>query len=245
VSRRHAYGEHPAQFGELSLPVAAEGRLAVVVLVHGGFWRERYGCDLMWPLAADLTARGLAVWNVEFRKVGGGGGWPQTAADVSAAIGHLGALAADHPLDRSRVAVVGHSAGGHLALLCGGACAGVVAQAAVSDPLDGYVRGLSGGAVDEFLGGPPDQLPDEYIAASPLLGLPLGVPQLLVHGDADADVPVQQSRVYAEAARGLGDPVEYVELPGGGHMEHVDPASPAWAAAVAFLDKLLGRDSTI
>jgi acetyl esterase/lipase len=238
MRQRIAYGDHPSQFGELWLPDGAAGPVPVVVLVHGGFWRERYGCDEMHALAADAAGRGWAAWNLEYRRVGGDGGWPQTRMDVEAGVAHLAELARDHPLDTARVAAVGHSAGGHLALLCGGACTAVVAQAAVSDPLDAYVRGLSGSAVADFLGGPPDLLGDVYRDASPLINVPLGVAQLLVHGDADEDVPVEQSRIYVAAARDARDDVEYVELPGVGHMEHTDPESSAWQAAVEYLARL-------
>jgi len=238
MSERIAYGEHPSQFGELWLPDAPDGPLPVVVLVHGGFWRERYGCDEMHALATDVAARGWAAWNLEYRRVGGDGGWPQTRLDVDSGIAHLATLAREHPLDTSRTAAVGHSAGGHLALLCGTACMAIVAQAAVSDPLDAYVRGLSGSAVADFLGGPPDLLGDVYKQASPLINVPLGVPQLFVHGDADEDVPVEQSRTYVAAARDARDDVEYVELAGAGHMEHTDPDSFAWRAAAEYLDRL-------
>lgn len=108
------YGPDPAQFGELWLPGTAPGE--TVVLVHGGFWRARYDLSLGRPLAADLVRRGYAVWNLEYRRAGAGGGWPATFEDIAAGIDHL----ADLPVGTSRVVAIGHSAGGHLAAWAAG-----------------------------------------------------------------------------------------------------------------------------
>jgi acetyl esterase/lipase len=239
---RHPYGSHPHLFGDLHLPDAPAPH-PVVVLVHGGFWRDRYGLDLMDPLAADLVTRGWAVWNVEYRRLGeSGGGWPTTADDVAAAVDALAEL--DAPLDLGRVVAVGHSAGGHLALWLAGRrdgrvpLAGAVSQAGVADLVEGHRLGLSDGVVAQFLGGTPDEVPDRYAAASPLARVPTGVPVLLVHGEADENVPVTLAQRYAEAARAAGDRVEVVLRSRDGHFEHLDPDSAAWAAVVQWLEPL-------
>ena len=217
----------------------------MVALLHGGFWRARRTLELMRPLAADLAGRGFAAWNLEYRRVGQpGGGWPGTFQDVAAGLDHLAELAGREPLDLDRLVVAGHSAGGHLALWsaarpglpAGAPGAGPLGRApAGGEPGRGLRpgrrgrRGLGEGAVAEFLGAAPGQAPGRYRLASPLARLPLGVAQLLVHGDADTRVPVAQSRAYAAAAAAAGDPVELVELAGVGHMAVIDPASPAWA----------------
>src|ERR1700677_1310495 len=108
------YGAEPEQFGELWLPAAPA--TGTVVVVHGGFWRARYDLSLGRPLAADLAARGYAAWNLEYRRSGGGGGWPTTFEDVAAGIDLLAAL----PVETSRVVAVGHSAGGHLGVWAAG-----------------------------------------------------------------------------------------------------------------------------
>ena len=224
---------------------AGDGPWPVVALLHGGFWRARRTLELMWPLAADLAGQGLAAWNLEYRRVGQpGGGWPGTCEDVAAGLDHLAGLAGRAPLDLDRLVVAGHSAGGHLALWSAaraglppgapGAAPQVtpwlaVSLAGVCDLHAGAADGIGEDAVAGFLGATPDQDPERYRLASPRARLPLGVRQLLVHGDADSRVPVEQSRAYAAAAAAAGDPVELVELAGVDHMAVIDPASPAWA----------------
>jgi len=237
---RHPYGSHPHLFGDLHLP-SGPGPHPVVVLIHGGFWRDRYGLDLMDPLCVDLVTRGWAAWNIEYRRLGeSGGGWPTTADDVAAAVDALADL--DAPLDLTRVVAVGHSAGGHLALWPAGRreagvpLVGAVSQAGVADLVEGHRLGLSDGVVARFLGGTPEEAPERYAAASPLARVPTGVPVLLVHGEADENVPVDLTRRYAEAARAAGDRVEVVLRSRDGHFEHLDPSSAAWAAVVQWLE---------
>jgi acetyl esterase/lipase len=190
-------------------------------------------------LAADLAERGRAAWNIEYRRVGlrAGGGWPATFDDVSSAIDHLAEV--DAPLDLERVAAVGHSAGGHLVLWAAGRkgarvpLSAVVGQAAVSDLEKAAARGVCGGMVEQLLGGPPDRVPDRYREASPARRLPLEVPALLVHGGCDDIVPAAMSREFAAAAG-----CELAELADGGHFEHIEPGTRAWATVVTWLERL-------
>jgi len=224
----------------------------VAVLIHGGFWRARYDLRLEDRLVADLAGRGWAVWNLEYRRLGwrSRGGWPATFEDVSGGIDHLGRL--DAPFDLSRVVAIGHSAGGQLALwaaarpgLPAGApgagpsvrLSGAVSQAGVLDLREAARLGLSRHAAESFLGGPARKLPQHYELASPVERLPLGVPQLLVHGEADEVVPIDLSRRYARRAAEAGDPCELVELPGVGHDEHLDPGSAAWAPVTTWMEE--------
>jgi dipeptidyl aminopeptidase/acylaminoacyl peptidase len=223
----HRYGDHPSQFCELH---GSGDRVAV--LVHGGFWRQRYGLDLEHELARDLVGRGWAVWNVEYRRLGGDGGWPATFEDVAAAIRAL-------PVEASRVVAIGHSAGGHLATLAAaeGLVDAAVSQAGALD-LDELSRlGASDGVVNLFLGGTPKEVPDRYDAASPRRRLPIGRPLLLVHGELDENVPVHISRRFATAARQEGDDCELAVFDDAGHFEHLDPASRCWAAVTAWLER--------
>ena len=216
MASRHSYGEHSSQFCEL---YEAPGATDVAVLVHGGFWRARYGLDQQRDLAADLVARGWSVWNVEYRRLGDGGGWPETYDDVRAAIAAL-------PVPAERVVAIGHSAGGHLAVRAAAdvPLSGVVSQAGALNLYELWRRGTSDHVVRQFLGGSPDEVPDRYDAATPR---PPDVPLLLVHGALDEDVPVEISRAY-----GAG---ELVVIEDEGHMEHLDPASRCWRAVTEWL----------
>jgi len=248
----HRYGDAPAQVCELHLP-DGEPR-AVAVLVHGGFWRARYDRTQQHDVAADLVARGWAVWNIDYRGVGegpsAGGGWPRTFEDVAAAVDLLADVAPPGlPLDR--VAVVGHSAGGQLALWIAGRHrlppgspgAGphvrpraAVAQAGVVDLVTAARQGVGNGAVVDVLGATPDADPVRYALTSPVALVPLGVPVLLVTGDEDESVPWHLSASWAAAAQAAGDDVTLHVEPGEGHMGHVDPASRVWSVARDWLD---------
>jgi acetyl esterase/lipase len=234
----HAYGPDPQQVGELFLPSALPAPVAVVL--HGGFWRDRYDRHLMDDLCVDLAARGWAAWNLEYRRLGSGGGWPATFDDVAAGIDALAVL---HGVDLRTVVTIGHSAGGQLALWAASRrdarirVTHAVAQAGVADLAAAHRLGLSETVVADLLGGSPGDVPAAYGAASPAELLPLGVPQLLVHGVEDDVVPLSISRRYATAAASAGDAVELVELEGSGHFEHLDPKSTAWAAVTRVLER--------
>jgi acetyl esterase/lipase len=203
----------------------------------------------MRPLCLDLARRGYAALNVEYRRLGrDGGGWPQTFEDVAGAIDHLAQLG-DGALDLSRVTMLGHSAGGQLALWAGGrgrlpdGAVGaapavhverVLALAAVCD-----LRG-AGRAARELLGGDVAQVPERWAQADPMRRIPLGVPVGLVHAAGDETVSIERSREYAAAARAAGADVTLAETPGG-HRDPIDPDSRAWAAALQWLD--LARDA--
>lgn len=240
-----AYGPHPDQTMTVHRPRGAVAG-PTVVLLHGGFWWERYRADLMEPLAADLAGRGHPVVNVEYRRVGGAGGWPETFLDVAAALDHLPAVA-DLPL--ASVVTVGHSAGGHLAVWAAsrhrlstgspGADpvvrpAAAVSQAGMVDLAAAARAGLGDGAVADLLGGDPGEVPDRYAVADPAALLPIGVPVLLVHGEEDRIVPAAISEGYRAAAGSAGDPVELVMVPGG-HFEALDPTHAQWQPVVERL----------
>jgi acetyl esterase/lipase len=223
-----------------------------VVIIHGGFWRARYAVPLGRPLAADLRERGYTCWNVEYRRVGNGGGWPATLADVAAAIDRLTTL----DVDTSAVVTVGHSAGGHLAVWTAGrgglpdgapgsrpqaSVTAAVAQAGVLDLATAARQGVGATAVPDLLGGGPDDVPDRYRVADPMCAIPLSQPVLCVHSRRDESVPYTLSEAYVAAARAAGAPAALREVPGD-HMALIDPATPAWAAVRdALPDLLVGR----
>ncbi|HEU5332722.1 MAG TPA: alpha/beta hydrolase [Actinocrinis sp.] len=242
---RVPYGDDPEQFGELWPSPGGP----VVVLLHGGFWRARYRLDIMNALAADLQQRGYSVWNLEYRRAdSAGGGWPGTFEDISAGVAALTALAGPgpHGLDLRAMTVIGHSAGGHLGLWLAAGGGGprrrehprpalTIGLAPVSDLVLAHRLGLSEDAAAGLLGRTPDEDPGRYREASPLALLPLGGRQVIVHGTADDAVPFAMSAGYAAAARAAGDRCDLVELPGGGHLELIDPASAAWSAVLEWL----------
>jgi acetyl esterase/lipase len=244
------YGPADQQDVQWWLP-AGSGRLPTVVLVHGGFWRPGFDRGLEEEVAADLSGRGYLVLNVDYRS--SAEPWPTTLTDAAAAYDLLATGTHADRVDPARVAVVGHSAGGHLALwlasrsrLPSGAPGAsprsprpalVVAQAPVAALDAGARQGLGGGAVQALLGGGPDEVPDRYAVADPVALLPSGVPTACLHGEADDIVPVRQSEVYVEAATAAGDDARLVRLPGG-HFEHLSPASPAGRALVEELRAL-------
>lgn len=258
------YGDHPSQYGELTLP-EAPGPWPVAVVLHGGFWRTVHGCELGAPLAADLAGHGVAAWNLEYRRVGddpraGGGGWPNTCLDVAAGVDLLateGQRAAGGQLDLNRVVAIGHSAGGHLAgwlasrsTLPPGApgarptvaVTGFVSQAGVLDLADGYRQDLGAGAVAGFLGadvGSAHGPASAWALASPIERVPLGVPSVCVHGDADDIVPLRQSERFVAAAREAGDSAELVTVPGADHFPLIDVSSPVWVTCRTTVLELL------
>jgi acetyl esterase/lipase len=222
ASQRHSYGDDPSQFGELT------GEGPVAVLIHGGFWRDRYDLTLMHPLVDDLVGRGWTTWNVEYRRLGSGGGVPETLDDVSTAIDFLAEL----DVDRSRVVTIGHSAGGHLAAWAATredarvAVTAVVSQAGVLDVRRAWELGLSNDVAREFL---RDDI-DNAALASPIERLPLGVPALLVHGAQDDTVPLEISERFARESGAT-----LVVEPQEGHFGHLDPSNPMWQAVIKWL----------
>ncbi|MFE9245430.1 alpha/beta hydrolase family protein [Nocardiopsis sp. NPDC006938] len=232
-----SYGEHPSQIVHRRGPEGTDGPAPVAVLLHGGWWRDLHDARLMDPLARDLAASGWAVWNVEYRRTGDdGGGWPQTRDDVARSLDLLAATADRDPgLDTSRVVAVGHSAGGHLALMTAAdsPVTSVVPLAPITDLRRCAEARLGEDAVVPFLGADP--APELYAESSPLHRLPVGLPLLVVHGDLDQRVPVEHSRDYVAAARRAGDTVDYREVPGIDHFAVIDPERAAWQEVRAAL----------
>ncbi|HLY17240.1 MAG TPA: alpha/beta hydrolase [Bryobacteraceae bacterium] len=240
---RIAYGDAPQQFGDLRLPSGGQS-VPVAIVIHGGYWRNAYSLDHIGHLCAALTRAGVAAWSLEYRRLGDpGGGWPAAGDDVRRGAEHLRALARRYPLDLARVIVIGHSAGGQLALWLAAQHAiplrGVVALAAVSDLRRAWELHLSRGVVAGLLGGQPDQQPERYHQASPIELVPLHVRQRLLHGTRDDVVPIEISRRYQAAATAAGDDARLIELPNAGHFELIDPRTTEWKSVQAAVLDLL------
>jgi acetyl esterase/lipase len=253
ADHRIHYGPGEYQFGDLRLPAEAAKRpVPLVIFVHGGWWKSAYDLTHAGHLCAALKSAGVATWSIEYRRVGStGGGWPATFQDVAAGCDHVAALANSYPLDLGRVIAMGHSAGGHLAFWLGGrhhipessplhappskvALRGVIALAGAVDlrltcDLSGYLTfAHDKHEVYGLMGGAPGEFEDRYRAGNPGDLLPLGVPQLLIQGSDDDQIPPQLPHRWADMARRQGDTAAVTMVPSAGHMDLVDPESKAW-----------------
>jgi acetyl esterase/lipase len=236
------YGAGPFQFAELKLP-ASSGPHPVAIVIHGGFWRAKYDLDYIRPVCDALTEAGLATWNLEYRRLGQpGGGWPGTLEDVAAGAYHLEALASGLNLDLGRIIALGHSAGGHLAMWLAARHTilhAVISLAGVVDLRRAWELRLGNDVVADFMGGSPDEVPDRYAFTSPIEQLPIGIPQKLFHGTADANVPFEISERYVQAALLHGDDAELITLDGATHFDVVDLGKKEFAAVMAAAVRLV------
>jgi acetyl esterase/lipase len=245
------YGSAPSQFGHVYYPVDGVGPDAVVrpvVLVHGGYWTTEFGLTIETAIARLFAERGAVVWNVEYRRVGEpGGGWPTTGRDVVAAIRALdGPVPAALPaeinqrVDWGSVAVVGHSAGGQLAVWSVSqlrartdACAitTVIAQSAALD----LEAGADRPSIRGLMGRPADEIGHRYRDASPLCQEPFGAHVIALHAEDDTAIPVESSRRYVDAVTARGQSAELIVVPGEGHDAFVDPRSASTRQTVRLL----------
>jgi acetyl esterase/lipase len=241
---RVAYGTDANQFGDIRLP-GGKGSFPLVMNIHGGFWRAKYDLAHAGHLCAALTAKGIATWNLEYRRVGNpGGGWPGTFEDVRSAYRFLPELAKRYSLDATRIAVMGHSAGGQLALCLAAhepSLKKVVSLAGVVDLEQAWELHLSDNAVVEFLGGKPSEVPEHYREADPMqLAIDHATTQWLIHGSADDVVPSYLSRNYSQQDKRRGEDVHYLEISTAGHFDLIDPRSQAWPRVLDTVRHLLG-----
>jgi acetyl esterase/lipase len=254
--KRIEYGSDPQHFAELRFPDGL-GPFPLLFVIHGGFWQSTYDLKHIGSLCAALTKKGIITCNLEYRRIGdSGGGWPGTFLDVSlAADVILKAISSDSSVDASRVAVIGHSAGGHLALWLASRhriakasslqsvhehrIARAVSLAGVCDLRTAWNQRLGNGAIERLMGGAPDHYPDRFNAGSPIELLPSGSRQVLIHGTDDNIVPISQSEKFVEKAQQLGDQSTLVRLEGVGHFELIDPESDAWSKVAGAVLSLL------
>lgn len=249
------YGEHPRQFGEWFIPDdAVAQRPPLVVLIHGGYWRPVWRLDIEGASAVDLATHGFAVWSIEYRTYEFP--WPTTMLDVASAIDHGLAGAAQHGIDTSRRALLGHSAGGGLAAwatsrrgLSADAPGAshdaptfdlVVLHAPVACLAMGSRERLGDGAIDTLMGGRPEDVPERYAVTDPAALRPdAGARRVLLHGDADVDVPLAQSEAYLAHLREHGIDSELTVIPGDTHYEILDPGSGVSALRRDLLGQVL------
>lgn len=258
---RIPYGLDAEQFGDLRLP-RGKGLHPLVILVHGGCWKSAYSTlsDLA-PMADALTGQGVATWNIEYRRLGQkGGGWPGTYLDVGKALDHVKTFARAKHLDLSRVVVVGHSAGGHLAMWAASRHRLPSSSAlyrrnplrfrAVFDLAGGpdmaaYIpveqQACADNVVEQMMGGGPKERPIRYRESSASRMLPLGVKQTIVWGSRDSVVPEAMGIAYAAKARRSGDHVEMVSFPAAGHFEIASPLDQTWPTIRSKIIRALGQ----
>lgn len=256
---RVAYGSHTSQYGELRVP-SGPGPHPVAILIHGGCFKAAYATlrDLA-PMADALKEMGIATWNIEYRRLGEtGGGWPGTYLDVGQGVDHLRELASEYELDLSRVVVVGHSAGGHLAMWTA-ARARVPSGSDVHVPTPLPLRGVLNlaGPVDltmnipeyeglcrdtvitALAGGTPAGVPERYTQTSALKLLPFGIPQVLLIGEHEEFAPRPLADAYVRAAKQAGDPALLIVIPNAGHFEIASPHAETWPRVSSVIHSLL------
>jgi acetyl esterase/lipase len=246
--QRHFYGPDPSQFGDLYLP-ARPRRAGTIALFHGGWWGPKYGADNLDGAAADLSRRGWAVWNIEYRRIGLGGGYPDTLADAAAAIDYLATL---EDAGTDGVVAIGHSAGGHLAVWAAGRAklpagapgaapmvelAQVISLAGVLDLSAAARAKIGNGAATGLMGGGPGEFPERYAVADPLLQVPIPAVVRCVHSRSDDRVPFAQSVTYTQAATALGQDARLIEVEGT-HFSIADPSSTAWPSVLTAVEEL-------
>lgn len=254
--KRITYGPRPQHFAGLRFP-RGPGPFPLLLMIHGGFWQSAYDLEHTGPLCADLTERGIVTCNLEYRRIGNpGGGWPGTFQDVSLASYKIPEiLKLDPRVDLTRTMVMGHSAGGHLAVWLvsrhkvskysqlhdeqKSQIVNAISLAGVLDLRTAWKQNLGHGIVVRLMDGSPNEYPDRYDAGSPIELLPNGARQVLIHGAADNTVPVSQSEQFERSAAEAGDKCSLVRLEDTGHFELIDPESDAWSSVVTAVETML------
>lgn len=231
ADHRLAYGSLANQFGDLRLP-KGNGPFPVAINLHGGFWRAKYDLLHAGHLCAALSSRGIATWNLEYRRVGNsGGGWPGTFEDILNGYRFIPQIARRFQLNPERIVVIGHSAGGHLALCLAAhepSVTHAISLAGVVDLKRAFELHLSNDAVVEFLGGKPEEVGDHYREADPMLLHVSHASQVLVHGDKDEIVLPEFSRRYVDVKKKSGESAALIEISKADHFDLIDPRSAAW-----------------
>ena len=255
-----AYGPAPSQYAELFMPQGA-GPFPVAVLVHGGCWTAKFGgITQLRNMAGALRARGIAVWNVEYRRVDeAGGGYPGMYQDMHAALDTLQAQGARYPLDLARVIAVGHSAGGQLVQWIAGReripatsvlyrknllpVRAVVSLGGLADLRRerALIKESCGRDTPELAGEPSKERPDVYADTNAAELLPNGTHTILVTGELDTISPPRVAHDYARRAQAAGDSAEVVILPGASHYDEVAATSFAWPQVLAAIERAVAR----
>ncbi|ORM31898.1 alpha/beta fold hydrolase [Williamsia sp. 1135] len=245
-------GTDPEQnWGDLYLPAGPQNvdSIPLVVLIHGGAWQSQLGANLFDPFARDLAAKGMAVYNIEYRRVGSGGGWPTTFEDVSQALDNVAAIDKKFPqLETTDALVVGHSAGAQLAVW-GGTRHKLESDEVGSNPkfrptkvislagpLD-MVQAVKNGddRIVTALGGTPEQVPDRYTSVDPIQNIDPGTPVIAVHGTADTVVLPSLSQRYVDAVNKQNGTGKVILLDGEDHGSIVTSTKPVYGQIIDII----------
>jgi acetyl esterase/lipase len=255
-----AYGDDPTQIGHLRIP-SGTGPFPIVVLIHGGCWREPFASlHSIGPIGDTLKIEGIATWNIEYRRLPQpGSGWPGTYLDIARGVDHLRTLAPTYRLDLNRLVIVGHSAGGHLAMWAASRSriepgsdlyvanpikpSGVINLAGTMDMsvnIENMAKACDAPVVHDMLGGTPAEVPYRYAESSVFRLLPIGVSQVLMWGEHEEFVPHVLAQTHIDAATQEGDPAVLLVAPGVGHFEIATTLEPSWpilrGAIISLLD---------
>ncbi len=247
-----AYGTAPEQFIDLYLPTGGN-QYPVIVLLHGGCWRLPYDAKPLGGLCKALVDEGWAVCNVEYRRAGNGGNWPNTFTDVAQAIDLLPQITDHYPLDLSHVITMGHSAGGTLALWLAARprlqqasilysanpqpVHAVIALAGIASLAQAARDGMCEDGLKVVMDGLPDSVPDHYRQVDPLTLLPIGMPHFHIVGDSDRDI-LANTQAFINAAQQAGDDTELFIAPQSAHFDVIIPNKPAWPLICDLLNRL-------
>ena len=258
-SASFAYGPAPSQYAELFLPTG-KGPFPVALLVHGGCWTRQFGgITQLRNMAGALAARGIAVWNVEYRRVDEeGGGYPGMYHDMHAALDTLAAQAPHQRLDLNRIVAVGHSAGGQLVQWIAGRAriphtselyratplkvARIVSLGGLADLRNeaSLIKASCGRDTAQLAGAPSQARPDVFADTNAAELIPNGSRTWLVTGELDTIAPPRVAHDYARRAQAAGDQAEVVILPGASHYDEVAATSPAWPQVLGVIEAALG-----
>lgn len=258
ANHRLHYGQEAQQYADLRLP-NTKGPHPILVIIHGGCWLSKFAnLDIMSAFAERFTDKGFSTWNIEYRCMDQGGGWPGTFLDVGQAVDYLDKIAAQYDLDLSNVTVIGHSSGGHLALWVSSrhqlpldspliSHNMIRIKAAVNLAGEGDLRAFlpiqriacGESVIEPLLGNSSTTFDERILHSSPIELLPTGVKQLVISGSEDRAVPVSLSEAYLQAAKKAGDNVEFICIPNAGHFEVISPKSNAWPIIEEAVLKLI------
>ena len=254
-----AYGPAPSQYAQLFRPSGA-GPFPVVVLVHGGCWTVQFGgIKQMRNVANALSSQGIAVWNVEYRRVDEeGGGYPGTYQDMHAVIDSLQSHASQYQLDTSRIVAMGHSAGGQLVQWIAGRSKlpktsplyrehilpinNIISLGGLADLRheEKLIKSSCDRDIAQLAGSASNDRPDIYSDTNAADLIPNGTRTVLITGELDTISPPRVAHDYAARAVKAGDHAEVLILPGASHYDEIAATSPAWKMVLPVIRQMLG-----